>query len=61
MARALADAGLNIAFLMAQVIGRRFTAAIGFADAAAADAAVRVVKQAATKPRPSSTRRRRRR
>jgi hypothetical protein len=61
MARALADAGLNIAFLMAQVIGRRFSAAIGFPDAAAADAAVRVIKQAAREPRKARATRRRRR
>jgi hypothetical protein len=50
MARGLADAGLNIAFIMAQVIGRRFTAAVGFADEAAAVAATRVIKQAAAAP-----------
>jgi hypothetical protein len=32
MARALAAEDINIAFLMAQVVGRRFTAALGFAD-----------------------------
>src|SRR5689334_16800360 len=47
IARGLADAGINIAFLMAQVIGRRFSAAVGFADEAAATAAARVIKQAA--------------
>src|SRR5262249_38665030 len=30
MARALADAGISMAFQMTQVIGRKFTAAIGF-------------------------------
>jgi hypothetical protein len=47
IARGLADAGLNIAFLMAQVVGRRFAAAVGFADEAAATTASRVIKQAA--------------
>ena len=47
IARGLADAGLNIAFLMAQVVGRKFSAAFGFADEAAATAAARVIKQAA--------------
>jgi len=52
MARGLADAGINIAFLMAQVVGRRFSAAIGFDDENAADQAVRIVKQSAA-PRPA--------
>jgi hypothetical protein len=47
IARGLADAGLNIAFLMAQVIGRKFTAAFGFADEAAANSATRIIKAAA--------------
>ena len=46
--RGLADAGLNIAFLIAQVVGRKFAAAIGFADESAAAAAARVIKQAAS-------------
>src|SRR5262245_58947228 len=41
--RGLADAGLNLAFVIAQVIGRKFTAAIGFDDGTAATAAVGVV------------------
>ena len=47
--RALADAGINIVFLVAQVIGRRFTAVMGFADDAAAAAATKTIK-AAGKP-----------
>jgi hypothetical protein len=46
IARGLADAGLNIAFLMAQVVGRKFAAAVGFADEAAAATAARVIKDA---------------
>jgi hypothetical protein len=46
--RGLADAGLNIAFLIAQVVGRKFAAAIGFADESAAATAARVIKQAAS-------------
>jgi hypothetical protein len=46
--RGLADAGLNIAFLIAQVVGRKFVAAIGFADESAAATAARVIKQAAS-------------
>ncbi|HLK11678.1 MAG TPA: hypothetical protein VKW76_09875 [Candidatus Binatia bacterium] len=61
--RALADGGLNVAFLIAQVVGRRFAAVIGFADAAAADAAAPLVKaacKAPAKPRRKPARRRRR-
>ena len=47
IARGLADAGINVAFLMAQVVGRRFAAALGFADEATATAAAGVVKRAA--------------
>jgi len=50
IARGLADAGLNIAFLMAQVIGRKFTAAVGFADEGAAVAAAPVIKRATAAP-----------
>ena len=58
MARGLADAGINIAFLAAQVLGRRFSAVLGFADEATATAAVRAVKAAAAPPRKAKTRRR---
>jgi hypothetical protein len=51
LARGLADAGVNIAFLMAQVVGRRFSAAIGFDDEDAATRAVGVGKSAAAPPR----------
>ena len=46
ISRALAIAGTNIAFLVAQVMGRRFTAVIGFEDAAAATGAAKIVKAA---------------
>jgi len=51
--RGLADAGINVAFLMAQVLGRKFTAAIGFDDESAATNGARIIKQAAAKPRPA--------
>ena len=41
---ALAAAGVNITFLVAQVIGRKAMTAIGFADDAAATAATKVIK-----------------
>jgi hypothetical protein len=48
--RAVADAGVNVVFLVAQVFGRRFTAAMGFADDAAAAAATKAIKAAGAKP-----------
>jgi hypothetical protein len=47
MARAVADAGVNISFLMAEVIGRKFSAVFGFAGDADADAAAKAIKSAA--------------
>jgi hypothetical protein len=50
MARAVADAGVNISFMMAETIGRKFSAVFGFqgdADAATASKAIK----AAAKPR----------
>ena len=58
MARALADAGLNVAFLMAQVVGRRFAAAIGFEDDAQAEQAMKIIKKAGAAPRRRAARRR---
>ena len=40
MARALADAGINLVFLVAQVVGRRYSAVFGFESAVDADRAV---------------------
>jgi predicted amino acid-binding ACT domain protein len=54
--RAIAEAGVNVVFLVAQVFGRRFTAAIGLEDDAAVAAATRAIKSAA---RPTAKRRRR--
>ena len=49
--RALADAGINLAFLVAQVIGRRYTAAVGFTDEAEATAAAKTIRRVANKRR----------
>ena len=57
IARGLADAGINIAFLMAAVVGRKFTAAFGFADDATAKAATPVIKKAAKPPAKPARRR----
>jgi len=58
MGRALADAGVNIVFLVSQVIGRRFTAVFGFDDEGLAATATKVIK-AAAKPGPSRGKKRR--
>ena len=52
MARAIADAGININFLVAQTIGRKFSAVFGFeteADAKTAAALIRKAKPPAKK------------
>jgi hypothetical protein len=46
MARALAGAGVNLVFLVAQVVGRRYSAVFGFESAADADRAVGLLKKA---------------
>jgi hypothetical protein len=52
--RALAAAGINIAFLIAQALGRRYSAVFGFETQADADRAVALLKRAtpARKPAP---------
>src|SRR2546422_90845 len=60
IARGLADAGINIAFLVAQVVGRRYTATFGFGDEATAATATRVIKAAAAPPKKAKPARRRR-
>ena len=47
MARALADAGINISFVMATTVGRKFTAVFGFEDERDAAGAARAIKAAA--------------
>jgi hypothetical protein len=49
MTRALADAGLNLDFLVAQVIGRKYSAVIGFENEADADKASALIKKSAKK------------
>ena len=49
MARALADAGLNLDFLVAQVIGRKYSAVIGFESETDADKAAGLIKKASKK------------
>jgi hypothetical protein len=45
MARALADAGINMVFLVAQVIGRRYAAVFGFESADDAERAAGLLRK----------------
>jgi hypothetical protein len=49
VAQAIAEAGINVGFLVAQVIGRKFSAVIGFEDEAASRQASTLIKKAARK------------
>ena len=46
MARALADAGINLSFLVAQVTGRKYSAVLGFEAEADAKKAAGLIKKA---------------
>lgn len=61
-ANATAGAGINIDFLVAQVVGNRYSAVFGFATDADADRAAALLKQAARAPkkRPAARRAKRR-
>ncbi len=62
VAQAMADAGINLDFLVAQVIGKRYTAVMGFStsdDAAKAAGLIRkasTARKAAPKKKPASAR-----
>ena len=47
VAKAVADSGVNVSFLMAQVVGRRYAAVFGFANDADATKAAALIKKAA--------------
>lgn len=49
IAHALANAGINLDFLVAHVVGRKFSAVFGFENDADADKAVGLIKKAAKK------------
>jgi hypothetical protein len=49
MTRGMADAGINLDFLVAQVIGRKFSAVFGFENDADADRASALIKKAGAK------------
>jgi hypothetical protein len=48
VAKGLSDAGINIAFMVAQVVGRRFTAVFGFESEADTKKAAGLIKKTAT-------------
>jgi hypothetical protein len=54
MARAIADQGINIHFLVAQVVGGRYSAVFGFGSDEDASRAMEIIKKAGGGPRPSS-------
>jgi|SRR5271166_1142233 len=51
ISKAIAEAGVNLDFLVAQVIGRKYAAVIGFENEADADNAATLIKKAAQKRR----------
>lgn len=55
--RALEEAGINVAFLVAQVLGGRFSAVYGFDSEKDAERAVRLLKRAAPARREASRKR----
>ena len=54
-ARSIADAGININFLVAHVVGNRFSSVFGFDSEADADRAVPLIKNAASARRTKTT------
>jgi hypothetical protein len=56
IAKALADAGINIDFFLAQVSGRRHTTVIGLDSREDADRAIPLIKAAAAAPRRAAAR-----
>ena len=48
VAKAIADAGINLGFLVAQVVGRRYSAVVGFDSEADANNAAALIKKATT-------------
>ena len=49
IAQAIAEAGINVAFLVAQVVDTRFSAVMGFEDEAASTQATALIKKAVKK------------
>lgn len=55
-ARAVASEGVNVSFVMAETIGRKFSAVFGFASDADADKASRAIRAAARPAKPARKR-----
>jgi hypothetical protein len=51
LAKAVADSGINVSFLMAQVVGRRYAAAFGFENDTDATKAATLIKRVAATTR----------
>lgn len=51
LAKAIAGAGINMAFLMALVVGRRYASIVGFEREADAATAARLIKKASAAPK----------
>jgi hypothetical protein len=51
LAKAIGDAGINLSFVMAQVVGRRYSAMFGFENEADAAKAAALIKKASAPPR----------
>jgi hypothetical protein len=49
MARAVAERGINMSFIMAETVGRKFSAVFGFQSDADAAAATKAIKSAGAK------------
>lgn len=56
LAQGMADAGINLAFMVAQVVGRRYSAVFGFESFADADRAAAIIKRTSSAKRASSAR-----
>jgi hypothetical protein len=51
IAKAIGDAGINVSFVMAQVVGRRYSALFGFENDAYASKAATLIKRAMVRGR----------
>jgi hypothetical protein len=49
--KAIGDAGINLSFVMAQVVGRRYSAVFGFENEADANKAATLIKRATARGR----------
>ena len=56
LSQGMSDAGINMAFLVAQAVGRRYAAVFGFESDADADRAAAIIKKASSARRASSAR-----